>query len=120
MSDGRIVGSRLGEQGLASAGRTDHQNVMRARGSDQNGSLGVVLAFHINEIFFHVRELAEDFVQVDRLWLHVNLARQKADGFGQAADGIDVEAFNDGRFRGVGGWNEQAGPAFGGGLERHG
>ena len=66
-----------------------------------------------------MRELAEDLVEVDGLRVDVELAGEEADGLGQAADRIDIEALDDSGFCGIGGRHEQAVATFGGGREGH-
>src|SRR5271154_3604905 len=63
--------------------------------------------------------LGEEFVEVDRLRVHVDLAGEKADGLGQAADRIDIEALDDGRLGRIGPGNKQAVAAFGDSLNGH-
>ena len=82
---------------------------MSARGGDQDGPLGVVLALDVDEVLLHVRELMEDLIEVDGLWLDVELSGEEADGLGEAGDGEDVEALDDGGLGRVGG----------GSVERH-
>jgi len=108
--DGR---QSLREKGFARAGGADHQHVVAAGRGDKQGALGVVLAFHIDEVLVHVGMLGEKLVEVDRFGVHLELAREEADRLGQAADGINIEPFDDGGLGGVGGGDEQAVAALG-------
>ena len=114
--DGR---QSLGQQGFARAGRADHQDVVTAGRGDEQGALGVVLAFHIDEVLVHVGMLGEEFVEIDGLGVHVDLPGEEADGLGEAADRIDIQSLDDGGFGGVGPGHEQPIAALGDGLEGH-
>ena len=56
----------LGEQGFAGARRTDHQDIVAPRRGDQDRSLGVILSLDVHKVFLGVRELTEDFFEIDR------------------------------------------------------
>jgi len=51
--------------------------------------------------------------------VHVDLPAQEANGLGQAADGLNIEPFDDGRLGGIGRGNQQAIAPFGNGLDGH-
>ena len=112
-------GQPLGQQRLAGARRADHQDVVAASSGDQESALGVVLSFDVDEVLVRVGMLGEQLVEIDGLRVHVNLSGQEADGFSQAADGIDVEALDDGGFGGIGPGNEQPVATFEHGLKTH-
>jgi len=42
-----------------------HKDIVPTSRGDQESALGVVLSFDVDEVVFHVRELAEDLVEVD-------------------------------------------------------
>jgi hypothetical protein len=106
VSGGRIVGSRLASKVLP--GRVaEHQDVMRAGGSDQERLIGIVLPVDVDEVLLGVRELAEDRVEVDRPGDDVELAGEEADGLGEAGDGDDVEVLEHGGLGGIGGGNSR-------------
>ena len=69
---------------------------MRTRDGDEQGPLGVVLALDVDEVFFHVGVLGEEFVEIDGLGVHVDLPGEEADGLGEAADRIDIQSLDDG------------------------
>ncbi len=63
--------------------------------------------------------LGEQFLEVNRLRVHVNLSGEEADGFSQAADRIDVEPLDDGGLGSIGPGNEQPVAAFEHRLQTH-
>ena len=74
---------------------------MAAGRGNQESTLGIVLPLDVDKVVFVVRELAEDLFEIDRLRVHVHLAREKSERLGQAADRINVEALDDGRLEGI-------------------
>jgi hypothetical protein len=79
----------------------------------------VVLALDVDEVFSGVRELSKDLVKIDGERVHFDLSRQKSDGLGQTADGIDVKTFDDGGLGGVGRGYEQTVALLGDSLQTH-
>ena len=63
--------------------------------------------------------LGEEFLEVNRLRVHVNLSGEEAHGLSQAADRIDIEPLDDGGFGRIGPGNEQSIAAFEHGLKTH-
>ena len=100
-------------------GGADHQDVVAAGRGDEQGALGVVLAFHIDEVLVHVGVLGEEIVEINGFGVHVDLPGEEADGFGEAADRIDIQSLDDGGLRGVDGGHEQPIATLGDGLEGH-
>jgi len=114
--DGR---QSLCQQGFARAGRADHQYIMGTCGGDEQGPLGVVLALDVDEVFLHVGVLGEEIVEIDGRGVHVDLPGEEADGFGEAADRIDIQSLDDGGLGGVGCGHKQPIAGLGDGLESH-
>jgi hypothetical protein len=63
--------------------------------------------------------LGEEIVEIDGLGVPVDLPGEEADGFGEAADRIDVQSLDDGGFGGVGRGHKQPIAGLGDGLEGH-
>ncbi len=106
-------GQALGEHGFAGAGRADHEDVVAAGGGDFESALGGLLAAHIFEVDGEVLQLAEKLFGLDAEGLALNLANdggvEQIDDIEQRGDGIDVDAFDDGGFGGVGGGKDEVG-----------
>jgi hypothetical protein len=92
---------------------------MTSRRGNQERSLGVVLPLDVDEVLVQVGMLSEQFLEVDRLWIHVDLSGKETHGFSQAADRIDIQPLDDGGFRCVGPWNEQPIATFEDSLKTH-
>src|ERR1035437_7511999 len=104
---GEDGGQALGQHGFAGAGRADHENVVAAGGGYFEGALGRLLAAHVFEVNGEVLQFAEQGLGGDA----VRLALNHSDDHGveqlqhvqSRRGGIDVAAFDDGGFGGVGG-----------------
>jgi hypothetical protein len=118
VSGGRMVGKRLASRVLPVPGGPIIKTLWQPA-TAMSRALGVVLAFHIDEVLVHVGMLGEKLLEVDRFGVHLELAGEEADRLGQAADGINIEPFDDGRLGGVGGGDQQAIAPFGNGLDGH-
>ena len=63
--------------------------------------------------------LGEEFLEINRLGVHIDLTGKEAHGFSQAADRIDIEPFDDGGLGGIGPGNEQPISSFEHRLKAH-
>ena len=114
----------LGEHGFAGAGRPDHENVVAAGRGHFERALGGLLAAHIAEVDAELLELAEEFLGRDAVGLALDDADdgsvEQIEHIEQRGDGIDVDAFDDRGFGGVGGGQNQVGNAFFAGQDGNG
>jgi hypothetical protein len=53
------------------------------------------LTLYVDEVFLHVRELAEDLIEIDRLGFDLNLPREEADCLSQTSDWINIDPFHN-------------------------
>src|SRR5262249_8347569 len=77
---------------LARARRPDHHHVVPA-GGDPYRPLGTILPLDVDEVLVHLRELAEDLVEVDRLG-HTPGAEPRRSGARNHPAASDVERLN--------------------------
>ena len=105
------AGETLGEHGLAGAGRANHQDVVDSGGGDFEGAFGHGLAANVAEIgrCFGFGGMA--VARGDRGGELLG-AGEQGDHFGQVADAIHVDAFDDRGLGGVFGGDDQVGDAL--------
>jgi len=88
-------------------------------GRHQQGPLHVLLAAHIGEVDVVAAGLREERVAVDDAGLQRQVAGQQADGVGQRADAVDLDALDHGRLLGVLARHNHATDVVAGGQQRH-
>ena len=110
--DGREVGQDrrhpLREHRLAGAGRAEHEDVVGPGGGDDRRPLRHLLPAHVGKIDLVGGEFAEEVAEAGRGRLDGNLAGEEADGLGEAGDGNDLDALDDGGLGGAFGGHEQS------------
>ncbi len=101
----------LGEHGFAGAGRADHEDVVATGGGDFERALGGMLAADVLEVVREVLQFIEHVGGFDAEWLGVEppMAAELSSSrtSSSESDGIDIHAFDDGGFAGIGCGNDE-------------
>ncbi len=102
-------GYALSDHRLAGPGRTNHQQIVAATDRDLDGAAHGVLAFNFGEISpLRLRRCLVKAAVARFGRKNITLSIEKAHGFVETADGIDVDVFNQRGFVGRFGGHDEA------------
>jgi hypothetical protein len=90
-----------GQHRLATAGRTDHQDIVPPRRRDLEGALDVPLAAHFGEVDLIATGLADGGLDIDPTGLDSSVLGQKIDNLPQGVDRIDRLSADQRSFLGI-------------------
>jgi hypothetical protein len=102
MLSGKLVGIVVGQDhAFASAGRTDHQNIMGAGRGESDGAFDGFLASDVGEVEVGGELAGLIGLAVELVGFEGEKFIEKGDGLSEIGNGVDIDAIDDGGFAGV-------------------
>ena len=115
-----MPGTRLASNRFTAAGRPDHEDVVAAGDRDFQGTLHVLLAFHVGEVVLDGVELLKERRGIKPHRRDLALAGQELDRFAQVGDRKDIEPLDHRRLGYIGRGQDEAGFLLLAGRKRDG